>query len=486
MKKSYFLLICLFYQINILLAKDYIIIKSIEAKAIPCHIINFSSEIVSFSTNSGDSLLFIKKEFVHKIKFSPILDSIIIAKNCFKKIECEIVEIDEDFVRYKTENSEEEQKISTDDVIYVNFINCDNKRLIDYNNIAENIAQQRYFTDYVVLLTQNGSSQKVKFTYYDSKGFQVTIQLKDNNEKSMIVDRNNIREIIFSELTPITLNINSGNKKMLSTISKGHIKGEIIEFNNDNFKISDEKSSFANSTNTQSFNKTEIVAINSRNVQKAFDRELKPTIRRFTVNFGMSYNKNQIPDDPNNSFSDEVVSHLDKLKKGITANTTLSFYRKTGHGIGLKYNLFYSSAETDSIVYNYYQTIESKANIKEKFYSNFLGLSYNYISSTSFIENKNIINFSIIPGLFLDYHPLQVNSINDGNVSYKIKNNTFGVNANLGYDIIFNSFVGLGFELSYFISRTTEIKIDGVPKALGDDLSHWNNRIELTIGLRFY
>ncbi|MCO6499733.1 MAG: hypothetical protein J5I47_05075 [Vicingus serpentipes] len=216
-------------------------------------------------------------------------------------------------------------------------------------------------------------------------------------------------------------------------------------------------------------------------VQKKEEKKLflDNEIKRFRigVNYGWGYSTGRLSDD----IPGEFKQYVEELKSGATFSADVSYLIKNSIGFGVKYSNFNSENSLDNISITYPNGLVRYGVMRDDINVQFIGGTfYNRI----FSKNKKN-NFFM--GLSLGKLAYK----NDAIVIDKLTltGNTFGIVADIGYDIAITEDLAISFLLSWVQGALSEIKVNqggSVQKIKFDtDQRESLSRIDLSIGLKF-
>ena len=325
--------------------------------------------------------------------------------------------------------------------------------------------------------------KEIKIIDIDSNQIHLSFLNAAHGEYQISEPFSKVKEIRFFDLKNITLGLDKDKTNVFNVFGKGGHKGKTIAFENDKIVVLLGNSS--NEKDVTSFKKDELVSIENKNVKKLVKRENSHRIKRISIGAGIGYVHYILPESQGIAISSKIEDHENKLKIGKVVNLSYSLSNKKGSGAELSYRFFSSNAETEGDFSNIVNADTNLVTVNEHNFRHYFGVSYCYLSSTSLLDNRNLFRFSIGPGLMLNYFPIK--TIQEGmSEKIKIRNTSFGIHASIGYDIVLNSYVGLGFEIKYIFNQIKQFRMDGIPYTLSDDLSQLGHQIDFTVGLRFY
>lgn len=464
-------------------SSDYIVVIKIRQVKIPCKVINLSNDAVRYIDNQGQSVqIDVKENFVQKIKFNGLSDTIFCDYPDLIGIEVQINRVKNDEIQYLDILTGKDKAVSTNKIAYIDYFTLDSIKLSEYQQVLNKYVRQQYDKEFIILVTPS-SEKSIKLTRFNSEQLVFSYKSRSMDKTNSFLPRNKLIEIIFNDKPDYNLFKYLGAINAYNFFNGIDLNGQTLELNSKILQVWNNNSSQKNKK-IKSFEVNNIESIENKNLSKVVKKENQPYLSRFSIGFGVANNRYKLPEGDELWKLTKLEKHENKLKRGVSFDLSYSLYDKSGHGAAISYKPYLSMAKTTDI-----QLITDTANtsveINEKNFRHYFGISYSYITSTSLIENRNMFRFSLGPGLMLNYFPAKITTVS-GTDDYKIKNTSVGINASIGYDIILNSYFGLGFDLSYIYNHVDNIRFEGIPMTLTDDLSQINHQIAFTFGLRIF
>jgi len=199
---------------------------------------------------------------------------------------------------------------------------------------------------------------------------------------------------------------------------------------------------------------------------------------RFAVSGGWSYRTAKL----SNSIQSDFRNHYQKLKSGFHYDLGISYYFSELLGVGLKYNEFLTSYETENVYLTYPNGHTEYGNLKDSYRIKFFGPVF----CTRLLNSK--MKNCLLMELGLGYMDYQDKG-NLVSIPVKINGSTVGSYLSIGYDFGIAKDLALGLQLSLLSGILTQITtFDGTSKVttkLDKDNYEDLSRIEIAIGLRF-
>ncbi|XOV93803.1 MAG: hypothetical protein ACFHWX_03635 [Bacteroidota bacterium] len=190
---------------------------------------------------------------------------------------------------------------------------------------------------------------------------------------------------------------------------------------------------------------------------------------RAAFDFGFSYRIARIHED----VPSYLIDHAKKLKSGFNFGVNLSHFFNQKNGIGLKYSL-HSSKANERI----FGLPWGSSTIDDK-----IGITYIAPYYTRRVMN-NAFNKAWFFNIGLGY--LYYENIGKLFSEFNLTGETIGFNLDIGHDFNVTENFGLGFQISYVIGTLTEFKDGSTSISLNEKDYESLNRLDLTMGIRFY
>jgi hypothetical protein len=174
-----------------------------------------------------------------------------------------------------------------------------------------------------------------------------------------------------------------------------------------------------------------------------------------------------------------LKNHVKQLKSGYHWGAEIHYFTNENFGFGLKYSTFYSSNSEQNVSIT---LIDNSVlyGIKDTNYIHFIGPSVLYKTISS--NGKNAWTSGLSLG-YLGYKQKE----QAGNRYFTSTAATFGMSADLGYDIYLYKKLSLGFLVSFVSGSLGEIDVEnnGVSQTIKLDERESLGRIDLSVGLRW-
>ncbi len=202
----------------------------------------------------------------------------------------------------------------------------------------------------------------------------------------------------------------------------------------------------------------------SSDVPDFFD-DIPPPMYRLSINSGFTYQWGGYEGLPS--------SYKRQMQSLWNMGGEIHYFMSENFGIGLKYDRVITQANEDftppiSTAFGFTMLRDEKVRF------NYFGLS---LTGRQFLYDDEIVYYHLSFG---NVH-YRTDLLGDG-VPFFQEGNAFGIDLGIGYDFLFNEFIGIGIDIGIKFSSLNQINDNGVVRPADFNIS----RIDLTAGIRLF